>query len=131
MRLCFDSIEEVKEFVASLKGTRGGKKGEADEATPPAPLAPPTGGQPNAPAFNPGATHAPAIDPVVKGLVDRIVPRIDAAIASGQPAENVLTWFRQQCGAEAVNYDLNQIKTIALPKQSVPTLEGIAKLMAA
>ena len=139
MKLCFDSIEEVKSFVASLKGTRG-KKGEGDEAEgaaqAPAPLMPQ-----NQPAFNPSPAPstfqpppnafpgAPAGDPVVAGLVARIVARIDSAIASGQPADAVLGWFRGQCGAEAAGATMDQIKTVFLPKLAAPGLENIAKLM--
>lgn len=137
MKLCFDSIEEVKDFVGSLKGTRG-KKG--DDAEPqaanqaPAPLQPPAQQQP---AFNPpaqvagfpGAGAAPGTDPAVHALVERIVKRIDGAIASGQPADAVLTWFRGQCGAEAANATMDQIKQSFLPKLAAPALENIAKLM--
>lgn len=145
MKLCFDSIEEVKEFVGNLKGTRN-KKGEED-GTPtgqaPAPLQPP---QTNAgPSFAPGgyvppgagavpggafpAAGAPAPDPAVTALVNRISTRIDSAIQTGQPADQVLAWFRGQCGAEAANADMNAIKTVFLPKAPMPTLENIAKLM--
>ena len=150
MKLCFDSIEEVKEFVASLKGTRG-KKGEADDAPAapttavPAPMAPPAA----AVGFNPGATtgFAPpnsltgqvpnpaafpaAVAPEITALVQRIVDKLDAAIASGQPADAALTWLRGQCGPETANYTLDQIKQHGLPKLAQPALENIAKLMAA
>ena len=69
------------------------------------------------------------VDPVVAGLVQRIVTRIDSAIASGQPADAVLTWFRGQCGAEASAATMDHIKTVFLPKLAVPALENIAKLM--
>lgn len=144
MKLCFDSIAEVREFVAALKGTRG-KKGEGDDDggntaanAAPAPLMPPQG-QPGSPgpgasaAFTPpqqaGFPGAPSIDPAVAGLVQRIATRIDGAIQSGQPADTVLTWFRGQCGNEAANATMDQIKQIFLPKLTVPTLENIAKLM--
>ena len=138
MKLCFDSIEEVKSFVASLKGTRG-KKGEGDEAEAgpqaPAPLMPQ-----NQPVFDRGLENAfrpptnafpgaPGGDPVVAGLVARIVARIDSAVASGQPADAVLGWFRGQCGAEAAGATMDQIKTVFLPKLAAPGLENIAKLM--
>jgi len=145
MKLCFDSIEEVKVFVASLKGTRG-KKGEGDDGDTgaaqvgqqaPAPLMPAAGGQQQPSAFQPAAfapsqggfLGAPVADPAVAGLVQRIVVRIDGAIASGQPADAVLTWFRGQCGAEAAGATMDQIKTVFLPKLAVPGLENIAKLM--
>lgn len=141
MKLCFDSIEETKEFVASLKGTRG-KKGDSDadptlnQAPPPA--MPPPGQaaafnpQPaafNPPAGFPGAGAAPGVDPATQAIVGRIAARIDGAIGSGQPADTVLTWFRSQCGAEAANATMDQIKQNFLPKLPMPTLEQIAKLM--
>jgi hypothetical protein len=149
MRLSFDSIEEVKLFVASLKGTRG-KKGEDDvteTGNAPAPLAPPAGG--SAQGFNPGgmstAQFAPpaggavagafpaaaAPDPAIAALVARIVTKLDSAIASGQPADQALAWFKSQCGPETANYTLDQIKQQALPKLAQPVLENMAKLMAA
>jgi len=155
MRLCFDSIEEIKDFVGQLKGTRGGKnKGDdgdapaAGQGGAPAPLQPPQGGQqtgfnPNANAgFNPNAGAAPqggfnpggapntaGPAPEVQAIVARIVTRIDGAIQSGQPADQVLNWFRGQCGAEAANATLDQIKGTFLYKCAMPTLEQIAKLM--
>ncbi len=142
----FDSEEE---FKARIKNPRGGRNSDVDESvqTPaqmqnaPAPLQPPQQVQP---AFNPapaptaftppqgfpGATVGqPAADPVVAGLVGRIVTRIDSAIASGQPADAVLNWFRGQCGAEAAGASMDQIKTVFLHKLAVPGLENIAKLM--
>lgn len=146
MELKFSSIEEVQEFVKRLKGTRGGKAGADETETAPAPLAPPTTPAPASQGFNPGgfappaagaapqavafpAPAAPAVAPEVQGLVGRIVTKLDGAIASGQPADQVLGWFRSQCGAEAANADLAQIKTVFLPKLTVPALENIAKLM--
>jgi len=151
MRLEFDSIEEVKDFVTKLKGTRGGKadKDEAEEtkAAAPEPLKPPAQ---TAAAFNPGngfaapapgaapqaagpfAAAAPAVAPEVLALVTRIGTRIDGAIASGQPADQVLAWFRGECqkaGIDATNASLDQIKSVLLVKMPVPALEGIAKLM--
>lgn len=149
----FFSIDEIKEFVGQLKGQRGGKNKSGDEndegptnGASPAPLQPNAG----APAFNPGPAAAPAAfnpgaapagfpgagaapqgDPAVAALVARIVPRIDATIASGQPAQTVLEWFRGQCGAEAANATLDQIKQHFLPKMTAAALENIAKLIAA
>lgn len=133
----FDSEEE---FKARIKNPRG--KGETEQLAngpqAPAPLLPPQQAQP---AFNPAPAPAtfqpppnafpgaPAADPVVAGLVQRIVARIDGAIASGQPADAVLGWFRGQCGAEAAGATMDQIKTVFLPKLAVPGLENIAKLM--
>jgi hypothetical protein len=135
----FDSEEE---FKARIKNPRGGKD-DAGQSTQiaPAPLQPPQtqpafNPQPAAPAaFTPpqgfpGATAGgPVVDPVIAGLVQRIATRIDSALASGQPADSVLTWFRGQCGAEAAAATMDQIKTVFLPKLAVPGLENIAKLM--
>lgn len=146
MQLIFDSLEELKAFMTNLKGTRGGKNAPADDEgsaqqggvnQAPAPLMPPQGGGAafvqSAPAAFTAPVNAfpgqPAADPVAAGLVQRIVARIDGAIASGQPADTVLAWFRGQCGAEAAAATMDQIKTIFLPKLAVPGLEQIAKLM--
>jgi hypothetical protein len=135
-------FENEAEFKARIKNPRGGKD---DDGQPtgttqaPAPLMPPQG---QSAAFNPASPPAaaftspsggfpgqPAGDPVVAGLVQRIVARIDSAIASGQPADAVLNWFRGQCGAEASAATMDQIKAVFLPKLAVPGLENIAKLM--
>jgi len=157
MKLCFDSIAEVREFVAGLKGTRGGKKGEGDDTTDtaasalnvggaPAPMMPPQQGgampsfqsqqpnfappQPQQPAF-PGAGGV-GIDPNVTAIVQRINARIDGAINNGQPADTVLGWFRGECtkgGVDATNATLDQIKQTLLPRLPMQHLEAIAKLM--
>lgn len=146
MRLSFDSIDEVKEFVKGLKGTRGGKGGDADEgqtAGTPAPLQPPATqpGPFNPAAFAPqgaGVAQAAAAFPAagaigpapeVLALVQRISAKIDGAIASGQPAENVLAWFRSQCGPEAAQASMDQIKSVVMPRMAMPALAEIAKLM--
>lgn len=144
MELRFSSVEEVKDFVSQLKGTRG-KKGDADEVAPstqqqaPAPLMPPNPGQftpPGATGFTPQAAFpagpgAQAAPPAVAALVQRINVRIDAAIAGGQPVDAVLNWFRQRCGPEAAAATLDQIKNQFLAKLSVPNLEETAKVMGA
>lgn len=144
MKLCFDSIEETREFVKQLKTSRGkgdkdeGETGGAAAGQAPAPLAPPASAMQFAPgataAFTPPAgaafpSAAPQLDPALQALVNRITTRIDGAIQSGQPADQVLAWFRGQCGPEAANATMDQIKTIFLPKAAPPTLENIAKLM--
>lgn len=145
MRLSFDTIDEVKDFVKQLKGTRGGKAGEADEGQPatgnaPAPLAPPQGAiggfpgtagfAPPMPGAAPGGGFPAAVAPEVQALVARITTRLDQAIGMGQ-SDDALKFFRTQCGPEAANATMDQIKGVFLPKASVPTLEQIAKLMAA
>jgi hypothetical protein len=143
----FDSEEE---FKARIKNPRGSRSGADDDTASvaaqagqqaPAPLQPP-----QQPAFNPSSAPQsaaftppqgfpgafagqPAADPVVAGLVQRISARIDSALASGQPADAVLNWFRGQAGAEASAATMDQIKTVFLPKMAVPGLENIAKLM--
>lgn len=151
MRLCFDSVDELKEFVKSLKGTRGGKnsgdenEGSAAGGNAPAPLMPPqqpgamSFAAPQQPAatfsppggFTPGGT-APTVDPAVAAIVARIVTRIDGAINAGQPADQVLGWFRGECakgGQDATNATLDQIKQVLLAKLPTPQLDSIAKLM--
>lgn len=153
MKLCFDTVEELRAFVKDeLKGKRGGGKNDTDDAGPqpstqaPAPLQPPAGGagvfqpQQQAPStFNPGVAPGQfqpqgsvTVDPNVMGLVQRINTKIDGAVAGGQPVDQVLTWFRGQCvqaGLDAANATMDQIKQIFLLKLPVPSLEQIAKLM--
>ena len=141
MKLEFGSIEEVKEFVAQLKGKRG-PKGESDgEAGPqaPVPAMPPAATQ----FQGPGAVHgfvAPAAnpfppatggDPAITALVHRIGVGIDAQLARGSDPNNALTWFRQQCGPEAAAATRDQIKTVFLPRLPHAALENIAKLTGA
>jgi hypothetical protein len=153
MKLEFDSIDEVKAFYAQLKGTRG-KKGDdepsgdaltgalAPPVQVPQPMAIPTqqpvfnpaGFAPQAQPAGPAAQGFPAAvaDPKVTELVTKITQRLDSTLASGQAPDAALTWFRSQCaqaGLDAAQATLDQIKTIMLPKMSVPLLENIAKLM--
>jgi hypothetical protein len=145
MRLSFDSIEEVKEFVANLKGTRGKKGDDAEttevKGTAPAPLMPPAGGfaGPGAAAGFPGAAAVGGgafpggvaqVDPAVQTVVTRIVTKLDAALASGSSnPEGALTWFRSHFGPEAAQATLDQIKQVMLARLPVATLENIAKMM--
>jgi hypothetical protein len=132
-------FESEAEFKARIKNPRGGRDddGPAPQgAQAPAPLMPlqtQTFNPNPAATFTPpqggGFPGTPAGDPVVAGLVGRIVARIDSAIASGQPADAVLNWFRGQCGGEASAATMDQIKAVFLPKLAVPGLENIAKLM--
>lgn len=153
MQLTFSSIEEVKEFVKQLKGTRGGKS-EAEEAgetnKAPPPLAPPTtaaafapngagfaapaaGATPMGGAFPVAGANGPA--PEALALVTRLTARYDALATQGQDPNAMLTWFRNECAkaglAEAANASMDQIKQACLPKLSVPSLEAMAKLMGA
>lgn len=146
MQLIFESIDEVRDFVSKLKGTRGGKNNAADDdnagptVVAPAPLQPPAGGVMGGPAtaapsfvppqaaFPGPAAAAPSVPPEILALVGRVVAKIDGALASGQPADTVLNWFRSQCGPEAANATLDQIKTVFLAKLSQPALGNIVKL---
>jgi hypothetical protein len=144
MKLEFNSVEEVKEFVAQLKGKRGPKGDNDDgaaEQRAPAPVLPPAaastgfGGAPS--QFSSGfpgvgAGHAGASSGEVTALVHRVNAKIDGAIGSGQPADAVLSWFRQRCeGVGGAAATLDQIKTVYLPKLSIAHLEETAKLMGA
>lgn len=156
MKLCFDSIDEVREFVKGLKTSRN--KNDADEGTQAgatggqiatAPIQPPVGGGagfPGAPGgfAAPGAGAGPAGGafpaagaqtgpaPEVLAMVARITARMDAVLQSGQgTVDTMLPWFRGQCGPEAANATLDQIKQNFLPRLSYPALEGIAKLTGA
>lgn len=145
MKLCFDSIEEVKDFVKGLKSPRT-KGGSDDEGQPgtgqaPTPLQPPSGTQFAPPAGGagfpgpvqggafPAVTNGPA--PEVLALVQRIAARTTKLIQEGQSADQMLTWFRGQCGPEAAQATLDQIQQVFLPRASVPTLENIVKLTGA
>jgi hypothetical protein len=147
MKLEFSSVEEVKEFVAQLKGSQGrrGAKGDAEEGAStnqtPAPVMPPAApstGFGSAPSQfssgfpGAGAGHAPASSPEVTELVRRVNAKIDGAVASGQPTDAVLGWFRQRCeGVGGAAATLDQIKAVYLPKLSIAHLEETAKLMGA
>lgn len=156
MQLIFESIDEVRDFVTKLKGTRGGKNSGSDEADTntagtatgqaPAPLQPPQGGPSFAPPGNaapaftapsfPGGSPLPTAAPEVAALVGRISARMDAIIASGQTkADDMLGWFRAQCVQngfpEAGGATLDQIKGSWLAKLPQPSLDVIAKTIAA
>lgn len=143
MKLEFNSVEEVKEFVSQLKGKRGTGKGGDDETstgTAPQPLMPPgtplgvAGFQPQqaaGPFSTPAAAQFGGAAPEVMALVQRINAKIDGTAASGQSLDAAVAWFRGQCGPEAAAATMDQIKTGFLPRMSVPALENIAKLMGA
>ena len=136
----FETMDEFEAFRTSGKKTRT-KKEEADEAATgnaPAPLQPafnPGGAAPAAAGFPGagGAFPAPAGPaPEVLSIVSRIISKTDASLQAGQGTpEQVLQWFRNQCGPEAASMTLDQVKTIALPRLPMPTLENMAKLIAA
>jgi hypothetical protein len=157
MKLCFDTVDELRAFVKEdLKTKKSGKAGDGDEAatgSAPSPAMPAVGGQIGAVAGFPSggfapqgagagptgaafpAAGAPVMAPEVAALVQRITIRMDGAVQSGATkAEDMLTWFRGQCAGvdpSAANATLDQIKQVFLPKLSVPALDQIAKMMAA
>ena len=128
----FESWAELEEFRTSGKKTRvKGQKEEVEEQIEPtaastpqtfAPSAAATQPQQGFPGGNSGAPAATATSPVVTA----ILARIDGAVASGQPADNVVTWFRQQIGPEAANATLEQIKQIFVPRMTEQQLKQIA-----
>jgi hypothetical protein len=91
-------------------------------AVPPQTFAPPAVAM--HPAGFPGANGAAAPSP--HPLVTAILARIDGAVASGQPADAIVTWFRQQIGADAANATLDQLKQIFIPRMSEAQLHQIA-----
>ena len=145
MRLSFDTIDEVKDFVKQLKAARGPKDKEEEapaSGAAPVPLQPPqtttaasgfpgiggatqgfpgTGG-----TFPAGPTGTP---PEIMAVVNRIVAKVDASIAIGNSVDAATNWFRSQCGAEAANATLDEIKKHFLPRLPAATLENIAKQM--
>jgi hypothetical protein len=157
MRLSFDSIDEVKEFVKQLKGgrrTKADDDGDATEQAPatgaaPAPIQPPPAGAPSftppsgpAPTFQPGAAPAPSAPPAntMPAIVGRIVTQVDKLIAGQvpgqptQPADAVLQWLRGQIApfdASAANATLDQVKQVYLNKLPEQALNQIAQLIGA
>ena len=154
MQLTFDTVEELKEFVKThLKNPRNKAGGDDEGAqvggTAPPPVMPPTGGAasgfPSGPSgfvpqgagagpmgggFPAAAVTGPA--PEVVALVNRIVARMNGAVQSGATKpDDMLTWFRGQCGPEAAAATIEQVQQHFLPRLPVPALEQIAKMMAA
>lgn len=156
MRLSFDTIDEVKDFVKQLKTTRKGK-GEDDDADAgtgaavgqqggqaPAPILPPTGGQPNfTPGGAPGPTFTPGNQPppnTMPAIVARINAQLDKLIAGtvpGQPAQPVAAieqWLRTQVAphdASAAAATLDQFKQAYLNKLPEVALNEMARLIGA
>jgi hypothetical protein len=133
MKLCFDSIDEVQAFVKQLKGTRG-KKGEDDSEVGPTPV----GGQPQMPTgpaigFTPpqtamqGFPGAVPTTAAVNPLVPQIIAKLDGALASGQNAEQITTWFRNLLGPDAAAATLDQIKQVFIPRLPEPQLKQLAQ----
>jgi hypothetical protein len=136
----FDTWEEMEIFRTSGKRTRGRKEEDAptvEEVTekvaqmnagiaaatplPAQSFAPPQAQQASGfPGAN-GPTPPPA-----HPLVAAILARIDGAISSGQPAEAIVTWFRQQIGPDAKDATVEQLKQVFIPRMSKAQLEQIA-----
>ena len=153
MKLEFDSIAELKEFYAQLKGTRGKKGDDADDvpaqsaaagpALAPAPMAIPT----QQPTFNPagfapqaaGAGQAAPVFPVaaatgpapeVLALVAKINERTNASIAANPTSlSDALKFFRDAIGPDAAQATLQQIQEHFLPRMATDKLTQLAKLM--
>jgi hypothetical protein len=137
----FDTWEEMEQFRVSGKKTRSRKDEDAptvEEVTekvaqmnagiaaatplPAQSFAPPQAQQ--ASGF-PGA-NGPTPPPPAHPLVAAILARIDGAISSGQPAEAIVTWFRQQIGPDAKDATVEQLKQVFIPRMSKAQLEQIA-----
>ena len=133
----FNSWEEMELFRTSGKTKRSKKEDEAPveevaqairEAQPvqaaftaPAPPPPPVPSQ----GFPGGNGATPPVNPLVKAIWERI----DGAIASGQPADNVVIWFRNQIGPDAAQATLDQIKQVFIPRMSEQQLRQIMPLL--
>jgi hypothetical protein len=140
----FDTWEEMEIFRTSGKKTRGrsqmadesptadevaekqAQQGQQVIAPNPAAatfqpavaqVAPPSQGFPG----GNGAAPAPA-----HPLVAAILARIDGAVGSGQPADAIVTWFRQQIGPDAANASLDQLKQVFIPRMTEGQLKQIA-----
>lgn len=161
MQLIFDSIEEVTDFVTKLKKTRGGKTDEGDAGMTgnvgglqaPPPMPPPNSGAPQQgfpqAGFAPQGGGAgqtvggfpvqgvPVLAPEAQVLLQKLGAGIDGSIASGQPTEPALQWFRAELSkvgisAAAAATDLGAIKGVFLPQLAAvnfAALQNIAKLM--
>lgn len=111
------TVEEVTEKVAQMN-TLGTQAGTAQAFQQPQPVvAQPAQGFPGANGAAPPPTHP---------LVTAILARIDGAVGSGQPAEAIVTWFRQQIGPDAANATLDQLKQVFIPRMTEVQLKQIA-----
>jgi len=152
-----EQVKDYASKIKGSRGGKGGSTADegAQTGNAPAPMMPPTGGAapggpPPLPAGGPvfappaGAAGAPGAfpaagappvapspgpSPETAALVQRINARIDGAIQSGQPTDAVLQWFRNQCGPEAAQATLDQIKQNLLYKLPMANLTEIAKMM--
>jgi hypothetical protein len=126
----FDTWEEVEQFRVSGKATRRSKKDEAEPIEETAQAirdAQPLAAQPAQTfASAPAQQGFPGGNSGTHPLVSAILARIDGAIGSGQPADAIVTWFRQQIGPEAKDATLDQIKQIFVPRMTDAQLKQIA-----
>lgn len=156
MRLSFDTIDEVKDFVKQLKGGRrtkgdadgddgetGAQVGGASTGLAPPPAQPPAG----APNFTPGGTPAPggafvpgAAPNTMPAIVGRITAQVDKLIGGqvpgqpAQPADAVLQWLRGQIAphdATAASATMDQVKQVYLAKLPEAALNEMARLIGA
>ena len=97
-------------------------------AAPQTGFAPPSGA-PAQQGFGAPPNFAQQQPPQVHPLVAAIIAKAEAAVTQGQKLEDVTNWFRGSLGPEAAQLTWEQIKVIALPKASEPTLTNIAKLL--
>jgi hypothetical protein len=131
----FETWEEMEAFRTSGKKTRSKKEeaadveesvGAAPTVAPPAPPAPAPQFAPPAQGF-PGNGAMPAAAPApIHPLAEAIIAKIDGAITSGQPADSIVTWFRQQIGPEAANATIDQLKQVFIPRMQEMQLKQIA-----
>ena len=141
----FESMDEFEAFRSSAKKTRGRPaKADVEEAeevaetavgAPASPSPAPVTVTPTPPpaAFAPapiqpsqGFPGGNGSKPAVHPLVAAMLMRIDSAISSGQSADNIVAWFREQIGAKAANATLDQIRHAVLPSMSEAELKVLA-----
>jgi hypothetical protein len=134
----FDTWEELEQFRVSGKATR--KRVKDDEPTveevaekqaqmpQPAPAIQPVATPPDVQQHmqSVGFPGANGQTPPTHPLVTAILARIDSAIGSGQPADAIVTWFRQQIGPDAAQASLDQLKQVFIPRMSEAQLKQIA-----
>lgn len=130
----FDDWDEMEQFRISGRKPRTKKDDVVEEivtepistvTVTPAPTPPPPQN------FTPPAVHgfpggnggAPTVHP----LVTAILTRIDSALSSsGQSADQIVQWFRQQIGPGAENATLEQIRQVFIPRMTEVQLKQLA-----
>jgi len=137
----FDSMDEFEAFKVSGKKTRSKKEEALEESySTPAPVAaeqaPVAAPLPEQTFQAPAVAVAPpshgfpgangAAPPPAHPLVTAILARIDGAVSSGQSADAIVTWFRQQIGPDAANASLDQLRQVFIPRMTEVQLKQIA-----